>query len=310
MLQEGDRDGAAATLVDFGVLYACVALFGTWYLAASALAYAAGCLASYALNRRFTFRDPAPPSAGQFGLFVLVSLVGLLLSLGVIALAVEVFAIGYLSARALALCVAPFANYAGQGRLTFRAPDFYAVPPHHPAETNGMAGRILVAYATKRGSTAAVAEAVVRKLNEAGFEAGAAAFPAVDSLEGYDGVVLGAPLYMGTPLDLAAFVARHRDALKRVPVAAFATGLTPAAPAPKPGQVEQARKALIDALSPVRPIAATLFAGALDPAKMGLAERAVTRLLRAPSRDFRDWNAIGAWARTLVPLLRGGAGTH
>ncbi len=155
-----------------------------------------------------------------------------------------------------------------------------------------MAGRILVAYATKHGSTAGVAEAVARELNEAGLEVRVAAFPAVDSLEGYDGVVLGAPLYMGKPLDLAAFVARHRDALARMPVAAFAAGLTPAAPEPKPEQVEQARKALIDGLSPVRPVAATLFAGALDPAKMGLAERTMTRLLKAPSGDFRDWDAI------------------
>ena len=172
-----------------------------------------------------------------------------------------------------------------------------------------MAG-ILVAYATKHGSTAGVAEAVARELTAAGLEAEAAAFPAVDSLEGYDGVVIGAPLYMGAPLDLAPFVARHRDTLSRIPVVAFAVGLTPAAPEPKPEQVEQARKALIDALSPVRPVAATLIAGALDPAKMGFTERAVTRLLKAPAGDFRDWDAIGAWARTLAPLLGRDAGTH
>lgn len=173
-----------------------------------------------------------------------------------------------------------------------------------------MAGRILVAYATKHGSTTGVAQAVARTLEAAGLEAEVAALPAVDSLEGYDGVVLGAPLYMGSPLDLAPFVARHWDALSRMPVAAFAVGLTPAAPEPKPEQVEQARKALIDVLPPVRPVAATLFAGALDPAKMGLAERAMTRLLKAPAGDFRDWAAIGAWARTLPPLLGGVSGTH
>ncbi|MEN6341134.1 MAG: flavodoxin domain-containing protein [Methanospirillum sp.] len=167
--------------------------------------------------------------------------------------------------------------------------------------------RILVAYATKHGSTAGVAEAVARELDGAGFEAVAAAFGTVNSLEGYDGAVLGAPIYVGRPLDLAAFVAQHREELARIPVAAFATGLTPAAPKPKPEQVEQARKALIDALAPIRPIAATLFAGALHPATMGFGERAVTRLLRAPSGDFRDWTAIAGWARTLVPLFRGGS---
>ena len=60
-----------------------------------------------------------------------------------------------------------------------------------------MAGRILVAYATKHGSTAGVAEAVARELTAAGLEAEGAAFPAADSLEGYDGIVLGAPLYTG-----------------------------------------------------------------------------------------------------------------
>jgi menaquinone-dependent protoporphyrinogen oxidase len=168
--------------------------------------------------------------------------------------------------------------------------------------------RILVAYATKHGSTAGVAEAVVRELAAAGLEADLATLPAADSFEGYDGVVLGAPLYMGKPLDLAPFVARHRDALFRMPVAAFAVGLTPAAPEPKPEQVEQTRKALIDALSPIRPVAATLFAGALEPTRMGLAERAVTRLLKAPAGDFRDWDAIAAWTRGLAPLFASSSG--
>jgi menaquinone-dependent protoporphyrinogen oxidase len=84
-------------------------------------------------------------------------------------------------------------------------------------------------------------------------------------------------------------------------------GLTPAAPRPKPEQIEQARGALIDALQPIRPIAATLFAGKLEPAAMGFGERAVILLLRAPSGDFRDWNGIRSWARSLVPLFGGGS---
>jgi menaquinone-dependent protoporphyrinogen oxidase len=173
-----------------------------------------------------------------------------------------------------------------------------------------MAGRILVAYATKHGSTAGIAEAVARELAVAGLEAVPARFTAVNTLEGYDGVVLGAPLYMGSPLDLGNFVAMHGEALGRLPVAAFAAGLTPAAPEPKPEQVERARRALIDALSPIRPVAATLFAGALDPALMGFAERALTRLLRAPTGDFRDWDAIAEWAQWLVPLVANKAATH
>ncbi len=174
----------------------------------------------------------------------------------------------------------------------------------------GMAVRILVAYATRHGSTAGVADAVAGELTATGLEAEPVRFSAVASLDDYGGVVLGAPIYAGRLLDLVPFVAQHRETLTRGPVAAFAVGLTPAAPEPKPEQIERARGTLIDALQPVRPIAATLFAGTLDPAAMGLAERIVIRLLRAPSGDFRDWNAIRSWARTLVPLFRGSVDAH
>ena len=164
-----------------------------------------------------------------------------------------------------------------------------------------MAARILVAYATKYGSTAGVADAVARELAGAGLEARAAELQEVASLEGYDGVVLGAPIYVGRPLGLAPFAARHAAALAQVPVAAFATGIVPIAP--KPGQLEQIREALADALAPLVPVAATVFAGALEPSRMGFADRAAVRLLRAPTGDHRDWAAIAAWARELVPLL-------
>jgi putative flippase GtrA len=117
--------GMVSTFVDFGILHLLVAYLGCWYLVAAACAYACGCTASYVLNRRFTFFDPSPASLGQFTLFAAVSVVGLLISLAVLALAVEVLGMQYLAGRACALIIAPFANYAGQRRFTFRgaAPD-------------------------------------------------------------------------------------------------------------------------------------------------------------------------------------------
>ncbi len=164
-----------------------------------------------------------------------------------------------------------------------------------------MAARILVAYTTKYGSTAGVADAIARELAAAGLEARAVEQKEVTSIEGYDGVVLGAPIYMGKPLDLAPFVARHAAALSRMPVGAFAVGLTPVNP--KAGQLEQVRAALSSALAPLEPVAATVFAGALDTSKMGLADRTVVRLIGSPTGDHRDWEAIASWARELVPLL-------
>jgi hypothetical protein len=55
----------------------------------------------------------------------------------------------------------------------------------------------------------------------------------MDSFEGHGGVVLGPQFDMGRPRDLAVVVVRHREALDRALVSAFATGLTQAAYDPK-----------------------------------------------------------------------------
>jgi menaquinone-dependent protoporphyrinogen oxidase len=39
-----------------------------------------------------------------------------------------------------------------------------------------------------------------------------------------------------------------------------------------------------------------VFHGALDPARLSLAERLVAKGTKAPVGDFRPWDAIDAWA--------------
>ena len=49
----------------------------------------------------------------------------------------------------------------------------------------------------------------------------------------------------------------------------------------------------------LRPIALEIFAGKYDPSKPGM--NFFERLL--PARDYRDWNAIRAWANALPAQL-------
>ena len=45
------------------------------------------------------------------------------------------------------------------------------------------------------------------------------------------------------------------------------------------------------------------FAGRLDRTRLGLLERALTRAVRAPDGDFRDWEAIRHWAEEFAREL-------
>ena len=48
-----------------------------------------------------------------------------------------------------------------------------------------------------------------------------------------------------------------------------------------------------------------VFTGRLDRASLGLGERLITRMVQAPEGDFRDWEAIDAWAREIASELNG-----
>lgn len=161
-----------------------------------------------------------------------------------------------------------------------------------------MAARILVAYTTRKGSTAEVALAIGKELEKTGAIVTVADMTTVSSLEGYSAVVIGAPVYAGNVMrDVAAFAARNKNHLVKIPVAGFVTGIAPVYP--KTGDVSGFTRQLADALSPVTLVAVTMFAGKLDAGRLSFIERGMTALLRVPTGDFRDWDAIAAWARDL-----------
>jgi menaquinone-dependent protoporphyrinogen oxidase len=169
-----------------------------------------------------------------------------------------------------------------------------------------MEGRILVAYATRYGSTREVAEAVADTLRGRGAEVDVVAARDVASVDRYAAVVLGAPFYIGSMLKEATeFLERHRASLERMPVAVFALGPL------KPEEMEQERVQLDRVFKKVEwltPAAAEMFVGAYDPANLRLADKLVTippasPLHGLPALDRRDWDAVRAWAASLPEAL-------
>jgi menaquinone-dependent protoporphyrinogen oxidase len=160
-----------------------------------------------------------------------------------------------------------------------------------------MSTRILVAYASLRGSTAEIAQAVGKELRSAGYSVDVAEMRYVSSLESYHAVVVGGPFYMGRIGDMGKFVTRHRDMLKILPFAAFGVGVAPVEK--KPGAVDNELATLHKTLSPLEPVAETVFAGKIDLEKLSFLQKWMVGKVKSPVGDFRDWDAIARWTKEL-----------
>ena len=146
--------------------------------------------------------------------------------------------------------------------------------------------KVLVAYATKNGSTQQVADAVAVALRERGAQVTLLpARAARESVAGYDLVVLGAPLYSGRwHRDAHRFLRRHRRELAAVPVAVFA--MEPRADTEDAWQ--RSRAQLDRALAKrgwLDPVTVTVFGGVDPPGNS-----------KRPPRDLRNWETIATWA--------------
>lgn len=167
---------------------------------------------------------------------------------------------------------------------------------------------VLVTYATKYGSTEEVAQAVAMAMREAGVDVEIKPMRSVTSLDAYDGVVLGAALYMMRLHGGARrFLTSHRDALSCRPVALFALGPVNDIEKEWEGARLQLKKQL--AKFPwFAPISTEVFGGKYDPAKLGFPFNLIPALRKMPAKDARDWVAIRAWAKeqaaALQPVMR------
>ena len=147
-------------------------------------------------------------------------------------------------------------------------------------------GPVLVAFATKNGSTQQVAEAVADTLRACGVSVECRpARRERASVADFALVVLGAPLYAGRwHRDAHRFLERHRQQLP--PTAVFALG-----PRRDDQEAWQRSRAQLDqALAKHRWLAPTSVAlfGGVDPQG------------KHSARDLRDWAAINGWAAGLA----------
>jgi menaquinone-dependent protoporphyrinogen oxidase len=154
--------------------------------------------------------------------------------------------------------------------------------------------RVLVTAASRHGATHEIAEAIARGLVSRDVEAEASPAEGLPSLDGYDAFVIGSAVYIGRWLEPAReLVEENATQLARSPVWLFSSGPLgpPDALKPEGDPVEVA-----DLVDVVQAVDHRVFAGRLDKKLLGFGEKAVILAVRAPEGDFRDWEAIDAFA--------------
>jgi menaquinone-dependent protoporphyrinogen oxidase len=167
---------------------------------------------------------------------------------------------------------------------------------------NEMSEKILIAYASKCGSTGEVAEAIGEVWCDSGAAVDVRQVKEVTDVSAYRAVVVGSAVRMRRWLPEAVkFVETHRDALSQVPVAYFTVCIKM-----KDDTEENSRKVAAYS-APVRemvqPVDVGLFAGAIDYDKLPFVYRMLIKAMKVPEGDFRDWAAISGWAANVRPAL-------
>ncbi|HET9647096.1 MAG TPA: flavodoxin domain-containing protein [Microlunatus sp.] len=160
---------------------------------------------------------------------------------------------------------------------------------------------VLVAYASKMGSTAEIAQAIAEELRGQGLEVVCQSFADAPPPDGFDAVVGGSAIYTTRWQKSARrYLKTHRDALAARRVWLFESGPT--------GEVSQRRHespaAMVRLAWEIGSPPIMVFGGNLDPA------RATTAMARWVANsdmagDYRDWDAIRGWARQIADHLLG-----
>lgn len=164
--------------------------------------------------------------------------------------------------------------------------------------------RILVAYATKHGATAEIAERIGAALRHTGLRADVRPANEVGDLAAYTAVVLGSAVYIGRWRGAAAkFLRANAAVLAEKPVWLFSSGPTGTGDPLKLVQGSRLPPKLQPFAEQIAPRDIAVFHGRLDAGRLNMLERWMLKRVGAPVGDFRDWEAIEAWATRIAEAL-------
>ena len=160
--------------------------------------------------------------------------------------------------------------------------------------------KVLISAASRHGATSEIATSIAEALSKQGIDADVRQPEEVASLAAYDGVILGSGVYAGRWLgSVKQLIERESAVLTTKPVWLFSSG-----PLGEPLKPERDPEDVELLLKRTRAIGHRTFAGKIDKRQLGIAEKAIFAVVRAPEGDFRPWPAIADWASEIADTMR------
>jgi menaquinone-dependent protoporphyrinogen oxidase len=166
-----------------------------------------------------------------------------------------------------------------------------------------MTHKILIAYASKSGTTEEVAREIGKVFAEREREVEVVPARNVNDISPYDGIILGTAVRIGQPLnDAVGFVKKFRETLGEKKVALFSVGIQMREDTPE--NRETAKGFLAPIIRIIgEPVGLGLFAGRMDRNRLGFFLRLFAKIEKTGvfnEGDWRNWEEIRRWAEGLI----------
>jgi len=160
-----------------------------------------------------------------------------------------------------------------------------------------MVKNILVAYASKYGATAEIAEKIGEVLRQAGLQADVLPVDGIRDLNAYQAVILGSAVYIGKwQKEAEAFLKINEKILADRPVWLFSSGPTETGDPVELLNGWRLPATLQPVVDRIQPCDIAVFHGCTNPDKLNFIQKWVIKsILKKPLGDFRDWEMIVTW---------------
>jgi menaquinone-dependent protoporphyrinogen oxidase len=168
-----------------------------------------------------------------------------------------------------------------------------------------MANKVLVAYGTRYGATGEIAKKIGDVLRKESIQTDVLSAGEVADPAQYRAFIIGSGVYIGMwRKDAVNFIMKNEKLLAGNPVWIFSSGPT------GKGKVEDLMsgwkfpRKLGPAIERIKPRDITVFHGSADEKKLNFFFKFMLKNVKAPTGDFRDWDAITSWAKKIAGELK------